>query len=592
MTNIKAKLRDQRVDRRTLLGGAAASGLGMFGGAMLQPGGVLASPSSGMSRTVRSMQDLPEGAAPVDQQILLLPDDAAVARVLDFYMSVYTRPSDSASDVFSEPLVRLDKNFQLMPAAAESWSGSEDGKTWTFKIREGMMWSDGNPVTAADWIASFQNAVTPDFAWDFTWYFQGVLTNWTQAVNGEVAPDQIGVAQGANEYELVFTTEAAAPYLPAMLLYSNPISAAGLSAHGPLYNTDPATAISAGPFILTEWVPDQQIVYSRNTAYTGTLPTMLEKIVIKLTSKDNYFTMYQANEIDFLRHPAPAAIEIMMADEATAAEVHSTPGDFPTYYLFFDQSQAPFNDLRVRQAWSHAIDRDALKEAVLGPAGIPAYSWLAPGFPASQTQEIKDVQGFDPELAKSLLTEAGFPDGEGFPSLQLQLRAPTPLEKSVAAAIAAMLKEHLNVNVELLERDSQGFTADMNAKPTLIQLGFVRYGMDFLDPINMLSVWFSGGRHDSWKNEEFESQAKAAGEFLGDPAERIAMFQAAERIMVEDVAGVFVYHGTEVQLIKPWMTGPFKDPDDNGNTGMHWPNFATMSTVPGEVYIGADAPSR
>lgn len=592
MANIKAKLRDQRVDRRTLLGGAAASGLGMFGGAMLQPGGVLASPSSGMSRTVRSMQDLPEGAAPVDQQILLLPDDAAVARVLDFYMSVYTRPSDSASDVFSEPLVRLDKNFQLMPAAAESWSGSEDGKTWTFKIREGMMWSDGNPVTAADWIASFQNAVTPDFAWDFTWYFQGVLANWTQAVNGEVAPDQIGVAQGANEYELVFTTEAAAPYLPAMLLYSNPISAAGLSAHGPLYNTDPATAISAGPFILTEWVPDQQIVYSRNTAYTGTLPTMLEKIVIKLTSKDNYFTMYQANEIDFLRHPAPAAIEIMMADEATAAEVHSTPGDFPTYYLFFDQSQAPFNDLRVRQAWSHAIDRDALKEAVLGPAGIPAYSWLAPGFPASQTQEIKDVQGFDPELAKSLLTEAGFPDGEGFPSLQLQLRAPTPLEKSVAAAIAAMLKEHLNVNVELLERDSQGFTADMNAKPTLIQLGFVRYGMDFLDPINMLSVWFSGGRHDSWKNEEFESQAKAAGEFLGDPAERIAMFQAAERIMVEDVAGVFVYHGTEVQLIKPWMTGPFKDPDDNGNTGMHWPNFATMSTVPGEVYIGADAPSR
>lgn len=592
MTNIKAKLRDQRVDRRTLLGGAAASGLGMFGGAMLQPGGVLASPSSGMSRTVRSMQDLPEGAAPVDQQILLLPDDAAVARVLDFYMSVYTRPSDSASDVFSEPLVRLDKNFQLMPASAESWSGSEDGKTWTFKIREGMMWSDGNPVTAADWIASFQNAVTPDFAWDFTWYFQGVLANWTQAVNGEVAPDQIGVAQGANEYELVFTTEAAAPYLPAMLLYSNPISAAGLSAHGPLYNTDPATAISAGPFILTEWVPDQQIVYSRNTAYTGTLPTMLEKIVIKLTSKDNYFTMYQANEIDFLRHPAPAAIEIMMADEATAAEVHSTPGDFPTYYLFFDQSQAPFNDLRVRQAWSHAIDRDALKEAVLGPAGIPAYSWLAPGFPASQTQEIKDVQGFDPELAKSLLTEAGFPDGEGFPSLQLQLRAPTPLEKSVAAAIAAMLKEHLNVNVELLERDSQGFTADMNAKPTLIQLGFVRYGMDFLDPINMLSVWFSGGRHDSWKNEEFESQAKAAGEFLGDPAERIAMFQAAERIMVEDVAGVFVYHGTEVQLIKPWMTGPFKDPDDNGNTGMHWPNFAMMSTVPGEVYIGADAPSR
>jgi ABC-type transport system substrate-binding protein len=592
MTNFRTALQDLRVDRRRMLGGAAAGGLGMFGGGLLRSDGTLAAPSGGHPRVARSMQDLPEGAAPAEQQILYLPDDAAVARVLDFYVSVYTRPSDAASDLFSEPLVRLDKNFQILPAAAESWEGSEDGKTWTFKIREGLTWSDGNPVTAADWIASFQNGATPEFAWDFTWYFQGVLANWTQAVNGEVGVEEIGIAQGANEYELVFTTEAAAPYLPAMLLYSNPLSAAGLAANGPLYNTDPATAISSGPYILTDWVPDQEIVYSRNEAYTGTLPVYLEQIVIKLTSKDNYFAMYQANEIDFLRHPAPAALEIMMSDEATAAEVHSTPGDFPTYYLFFDQSQAPFNDLKVRQAWSHAIDRDALRTAVLGPAGIPAYSWLAPGFPASQTEEIKDVQAFDPELAKSLLAEAGFPDGDGFPSLQLQLRAPNPLEKSVAAAIAAMLKEHLNIDVELLERDSQGFTADMNAKPTTIQLGFVRYGMDYLDPINMLSVWFSGGRHDSWTNEEFESQARAAAEFLGDPAERIAMFQAAERVMVEDVAAVYVYHGTEVQFIKPWMTGPFKDPDDNGNTGMHWPNFATMSTVPFETFIGEDNPGR
>jgi ABC-type transport system substrate-binding protein len=591
MTDDSTKLTDRRVNRRQVLGGAAAAGVGMFGGGMML-GSAVAAPSGARPALARSFQDLPEDAAPVEQQILLLPDDAAVARVLDFYVSVYTRPSDAASDIFSEPLVRLDKNFQLLPASAESWEGSEDGMTWTFKIREGLTWSDGNPVTAADWVASFQNAATPEFAWDFTWYFQGVLKNWSQAVAGEVGVEEIGVAQGASEYELVFTTEAAAPYLPAMLLYSNPLSAAGLAANGPLYNTDPATAISAGPYILSEWLPDQQITYVRNESYTGTLPGLVDQIVIKLTSKDNFFAMYQANEIDFQRHPAPAALEIMMSDEATASEVHSTPGDFPTYYIFFDQSQAPFNDLKVRQAWSHAIDRDALKSAILGPAGIPAYSWLAPGFPASQTEEIKDVQAFDPELAKSLLAEAGFPDGEGFPQMEMQLRSPNPLEKSVAGALAAMLKEHLNIDVELLERDSQGFTADMNAKPTAIQLGFVRYGMDFLDPINMLSVWFSGGRHDTWTNEEFESQAKAAGEFLGDQAERIAMFQAAERVMVEDVGAVYVYHGTEVQFIKPWVTGPFKEPDDNGNTGMHWPNYATMSTVPGEMYIGADVPGR
>jgi peptide/nickel transport system substrate-binding protein/oligopeptide transport system substrate-binding protein len=376
-----------------------------------------------------------------------------------------------------------------------------------------------------------------------------------------------------------------------MLLYSNPLSAAGLAANGSLYNTDPATAISAGPYILSEWVPDQHIIYVRNEAYTGTLPGLVNQVTIKLASKDNYFAMYQANEIDFMRHPAPAAIEIMMADEATASEVHQGVGDFPTYYVFFDVTQPPFDDLKVRQAWSHAIDRDALASAILGPAGVPAYSWLAPGFPAAQGEAVKDIQGFDPELAKSLLAEAGYPDGEGFPAQQLQLRAPNPLEKTVAGAIASMLTEHLNIDVELVERDSPGYMADLTAKPTKMLLGFVRYGMDFFDPFNMLSVWLSGGRH-SWSNPAFDEGVKAAAEFLGDPAERIAMFQAAERIMVEDVPCVFIFHGTEVQLIKPWLKGPFKEPDENGIAAMHWPSFATMSTVPSELYIGSDAPSR
>ncbi len=171
------------------------------------------------------------------------------------------------------------------------------------------------------------------------------------------------------------------------------------------------------------------------------------------------------------------------------------------------------------------------------------------------------------------------------------LRAPSPLDQTVAAALAAMLKDHLNVDVELLSKDSQGFTAALTAKPTEILLGYVRYGMDYLDPSNMLSVWKSGGRH-SWANAEFDAMLKAASEFLGDPAERTAMFQEAERILVTDVPGVFVYHGTPVQFIKPWVKGEFLAPDANGIVSMHWPGFATTSTVPYELYIGADAPER
>jgi peptide/nickel transport system substrate-binding protein/oligopeptide transport system substrate-binding protein len=266
-------------------------------------------------------------------------------------------------------------------------------------------------------------------------------------------------------------------------------------------------------------------------------------------------------------------------------------GDFPTYYVFFDVTKEPWTDIKVRQAWSHAVDRDALATNVLGPSGVPAYSWLAPGFPANNTEGLKDIQAYDPEKAKSLLAEAGFPDGDGFPKQTLMLRAPTPLEETAAAAIAAMISENLNIEVELVSQDSAGYTAALNAKPTQIELGFIRYGMDFFDPYNMLSVWLTGGRH-SWSNADYDAAVHAAAEFLGDPEERLNMFKDAEKILVEDVPAVFVYHGKEVQFIKPWVAGDFIKPDDNGITAIHWPGFTTMSTVPSEMFIADTGPER
>jgi ABC-type transport system substrate-binding protein len=532
----------------------------------------------------------PADAAPPEKQVVIFPSDVTTAKVLDFYEQVYQRPF--CADLFSEPLIRLNRDFELIPGVAESWQGSEDGKTWTFGLRQGITWSDGNPLTAADWVATFQYAGNPEHAWDFTWFFQGVLAGWNEAIAGEAGVETIGVAQGANEYELVITTEVPAPYIPAMMLYSLPLSAAALAEHGSgLYNVDPATAVTCGPYQLTEWTQQQQIVYTRNPNYTGSLQVVIERLVNRLATPDTYFTMYQNNEIDYIEAPDPASLTIMQNDEATAKEIYAGVGDFRTHYLFFDVTKAPFDNLKVRQAFSHAIDRDTLQQQLLGPNGTQAYSWLAPGFPASQREAVQDIQKFDPAMAKDLLSQAGFPDGEGFPAQTMWLRAPSPLDKTVASALAAMLTENLNIDVELEEHDSAGFMGALTAKPTEILFGFVSYGMDYLDPSNMLSVWKSGGRH-SWVNEEFDAKLKEASEFLGDPAERTALFQEAERILVEDVPAVFIYHATEVQLIKPWLKGEFIAPDKNGIAALHWPDFTTMSTVPEEMYVSADAPDR
>lgn len=577
--------------RKVLSSTAAAAAAGIFGGAALEQAGA-APLNPARYAHVLQQSTPPADAAPAEKQILIFPDNVNTAKVIDFYQAVYERPSASFADILSEPLVRLNRDFEIIPGQAESWEGSEDGKTWTFKLKNELTWSDGNPLTAADWVATFQWGADPEHAWDFTWFFDGVIKGWHDAIGGAAALDTIGVRQGANEYELVIETEAPAPYIPAMMLYSLPLSKAALDQHGSgLYNSDPATSVTCGPYMLTEWTQQQQLTYTKNPNYTGSINVIPEKLIVKLATPDTYFTMYQNNEIDYIEAPDPAALTLMMGDEATAAEVHSGVGDFPTWYMFFDVTKAPFDNLQVRQAWSHAIDRDTLKEQVLGPNGTQAYSWLAPGFPASQREALQDIQKFDPAMAKDLLSQAGFPDGKDFPKQTMWLRAPSPLDKTVAGALAAMIKENLNIDVELEEHDSQGFTAALNAKPTEILLGYVRYGMDYLDPSNMLSVWKSGGRH-SWSNPDYDAKLKEASEFLGDPAERIALFQEAERILVEDVPGVFVYHGTPVQLIKPWLKGDFVAPDKNGITALHWPNFTTMSTVPEEIYLGADVPDR
>jgi ABC-type transport system substrate-binding protein len=571
--------------RRFIAAGAAAMATGFLatnaGAAPLQ---------GGRTATALRQSTPPADAAPPEKQVIIFPADVGTAKVLDFYEQVYQRPF--VADLFSEPLVRLNREFEIIPGMAESWEGSEDGMTWTFKLRQGLTWTDGNPLTAADWVATFQYAANPEHAWDFTWFFQGVLKGWDDAIAGKAGVDTVGVAPGANPNELVITTVVPAPYIPAMMLYSLPLSAAALAEHGSgLYNSDPATAVSCGPYVLSEWTPQQQIVYTKNPNYTGTMNVMVEKVINRLATPDTYFTMYQNNEVDYLEEPDPAALTLMMGDETTAKEVHSGVGDFPTWYIFFDVTKAPFDNKMVRQAWSHAIDRDTLKSQVLGPNGTPAYSWLAPGFPASQREALQDIQKFDPAMAKDLLSQAGYPDGKDFPKQSMWLRAPSPLDKTVAGALAAMLKENLNIEVELEEHDSQGFTAALNAKPTQILLGWVRYGMDYLDPSNMLSVWKTGGRH-SWSNPEFDAKLKEASEYLGAPEERIKLFQEAERILVEDVPAVFVYHGTRVQFLKPWLKGDFLKPDKNGISAMHWPAYTTMDTVPEEIYVSSDAPDR
>jgi ABC-type oligopeptide transport system substrate-binding subunit len=565
-----------QVSRRSVLSGIAGfSALGMIGGAVAQ-GTPADEPTS-------NVWTPPDDAAPLEEQVWRQPSATGNAVAIDFYESVYRRPA--RADMFSVPLVSLNKDYEVIPAAATEWSSDETGKVWTFKLRNDIMWSDGNPLTAADYVKTFQYSADPEHAWDFAWFWDGDLLNYTECLAGDAPLEDLGVRVGADDYEVVFEAVNPAPYLPAKLLYSLPLSKAALESTGPLYNTKPETAVSCGAFILTEWVPDQTLVYSRNEAYTGPWAIPLQKFIQKFAQPAQFFTLYDADEVDYMEQPAPAELQLMLADRPD--EVHQSMADFACLYFFFDVTKAPFDDLKVRQAFSHVIDRDAMKQQIWGPMATPAPSFLAPGFPASNTEALAPIQAFDPELAKSLLAEAGYPDGEGFPKLVLNNRSTdTPMDNSSVQAYVSMLEEHLGIQAEVQTIDRQAFYDDMRS----IQFGFVSYGMDWFDAANMLDIWTTGGRHP-WSNAEYDKLVAEGATFLGDPEERNAIFQEAEKVLVTDVPAVFAYFLTPNQLIKPYIVGDALTPDKTGIASVHWPGLGLDGTAIRDLYISKDAPA-
>ena len=363
---------------------------------------------------------LPADAAPADQQVLVLPyDNSLDFSSMDFMESVYKRGNaGTGSDLMTEPLVRINKDFEIVPAGAQSWSSDSTGTVWTFKLDPNLIWSDDTPVTADDYVATFRYAADSKHAWDFAWFYGGVIKNWDDVIAGKMPVDQLGV-RAVDAHTLEFTTQQAAPYLPAMLLYSMSMQKAALDKYGGTYNSDPATSVSDGPFVLKEWRKGDRVIYEANPKYRGNNKPFIQKVVSIGMATNAMLASYQAGEIDWVGGASltPADNDLIAADPELSKQVHPHNGDFRTDYLFFDYQNPPFNNLKVRQAFSHIIPRDDIIKQITKPSqGIPAYSFLMPGFPASNSQGLKDIQSYDPEMAKSLWPRPATPTARIFQS--------------------------------------------------------------------------------------------------------------------------------------------------------------------------------
>jgi ABC-type transport system substrate-binding protein len=528
---------------------------------------------------------MPADAAPLDQQFIrILQYEGQTA---DFAVSVYKRGGTSNASILSTPFVRIDKNFELLPNGALSYEASKDGKTWTFHMDPALKWSDGNPVTADDVVFTFQYQADPKHGWDFAWFWSDIV-NWDDAVAGKVPLDSIGVKK-INTYTVQFVTTVPSPYFPSKALYVRPLSKIAFQKYGEYYNNDPKTSVSSSPWILTEWTKGKQMVFGPNKKYTGKLRPYIQNLIYVFGAQETEFSAYLNNEVDECQTFSPADIATVGKDPQLNSQYHPGYGDFRTYYLGFDTTTTPFSDLRVRQAFAKAVDRDSIIKNVVGRQGMAAYSFLMPGFPDANSNVLKEenVNKYDVAAAQKLLADAGYPGGRGFPNLEMWLRQETPLNLTIGQAIAAMIKDNLGINVDVSNKEAKVFMDSLNAHK--LPFYFLSYGFDYLDPSNMLGIWTTGGRH-AWSNAQFDALMKDATSLSGNKAKRDQEFKDAEKILVDDVGGIFIYHVTPGNIYKPYLKGSELDPDKTGVAAWHWPNLEDVGALVSSIYVSNAVP--
>lgn len=516
--------------------------------------------SSASSQEVNSLgRRLPDDAAPLNRQkIRLFEIDGTY---MEWFKTIYKR--SPATDLISEPLVRMDKNYELKPAAATAWEAGPDGNTWYFHLRPGMQWSDGRPLTAHDYVFTLKRGADPDNAYDFEWYYR-TIKNWAAIVTREMPLDSLGV-RAMDDLTLEVKTEQPVPYLPYNLVQSWASPQQAVEKFGDEWSTKPEWSVSSGPFYLAEWKKNERIVLNINPDYGGVQPPYLEQVIYHVYSQAGLPQMmaaYETGEVDMIMLSGQAALGRVRSDRVLSDELHSMV-NFITYYLTMDTYNPPFDDLRVRQAFSHAIDRQALLRSALKDIGVAAYSMLAPGFPGAAPQAFKEVQRYDPKRARALLAKAGYPDGKGFPQVDIWLRTLDAFAtRTPAEAIQAMLSNVLNINVGVRVIERKVFTDGLNNHT--ITLALVPYSQDYPDPSNLLGLWLSGGRH-AWRDDAFERLVRQGNEFMGGLEERFAIYHAAEQRLVADVGGVFIWHPVEHRLWKSYFKSPDLTPNRMGD---------------------------
>ena len=486
---------------------------------------------------------------------------------------------DGANTIITifEPLLLINENNEVIGGQAESWEASEDGLTWTFTMRDGLKWSDGTDLNAKDFEYSFKRMVDPNTAAPYAETCLGMIDGFEEAAgfpdadgNPTVDPNPEALNVKASEDGKTLTIVLSYPcsYFDKMAAFAtmSPVQQATVEANGDSWCTSPDTFVSNGPYMITDWTPSERIVLTKNPNYVGGWDS--SKIVsdtitlLLLEDSSASFAAYNSGEAQLIKDvPTDEIPSLTKAEDGGDFYVDTILG---TYYVSLNLQRDAFKDAKVRKALSLAIDRDYVANTIMQGTYTTADSIVGPG--------IVDENGYfhdngnapyisaDYEAnlaeAKKLLEEAGYPNGEGYPTIEYSTN-----DSGYHVPLAEYLQQawgDLGITLTINKMEWSSFTPARRAgEYDVARNGWV---MDYNDPSNMLDLFCSGnGNNDGkYSNPDFDAAIDASK--VADSAEHFAQLHKAEDILMEDTGCLPIAYYNDYWLQSPSLKGTWHSP--------------------------------
>lgn len=454
-----------------------------------------------------------------------------------------------------EGLVTEDPvDLHPVPGVAERWDISADGRVYTFYLRKDAKWSNGEPVTAQDFWESYKRILTPSLAAEYA-YMHFVVTNAEAYNRGEITNfDEVGY-KVLDEHTFQITLANPTAYFLSLLNHTSwfPVHLPTIRKYGKPYErgnkwTRPGHYVGNGPFVLDQWRVNAVIVAKKSPTYWDRDTVRLKEIrFYPIDSLDTEERAFRSGQLHITDSMILTKIEVYKAKHPELIHIDPYLG---TYFYRINVTKPPTNDKRVRQALAMSIDRKAIVEKVMRGGQLPAYNLTPPGTAGyvSRAQITNDIAA-----AKKLLAEAGYPNGKGFPPLEL-LYNTSEAHRAVAEALQQMWKLNLGIEVQLVNQEWKVY---LDSQRTLnYHVSRAGWIADYVDPNSFLDMWLTdGGNNETgWSNAEYDRLIAEASRET-DPERRLEIFQHAEAILLDEMPIIPIYFYTHVALRRPEVKG-------------------------------------